>query len=140
MSPIAAGFTTLCCLGLPALVAFASSIGATFLTNDATLRPLLAATLLLTLAGSALTFRSHRNPATLIVTAIAAVMIYWPLYGPALGGHTEPQEAGHEDHGTSLWVIAELVLLVAAQAFDIWQLRRRRSPKPHRRKQLGEPR
>ena len=59
---IAAGFTTLCCIGVSAALSLASAVGATFLTKDATLRPVLAATLALTVVGSALTYWRHRNP------------------------------------------------------------------------------
>ena len=42
---LVAGFAALCCLGLTALVSLLTAIGATFLTQDATLRPLLAVSL-----------------------------------------------------------------------------------------------
>lgn len=37
---IAAGFTALCCLGVAAALSLATSVGATFLTRDSSLRPL----------------------------------------------------------------------------------------------------
>ena len=66
---VAAAFTTLCCLGFTAALSLASAVGATFLTRDATLKPLLVATIILTLVGSALTYRRHGNPLPLILTA-----------------------------------------------------------------------
>ncbi len=45
---IVAGFTALCCLGVAAALSLATSVSATFLTRDSSLRPLLAATLLFT--------------------------------------------------------------------------------------------
>src|SRR5712691_389424 len=74
---IAAGFTTLCCLGIAAVLSFASSIGATFLTRDSSLRPILIATLAITIAGSALTFWRHRQTIwPLAITVAASVWIY----------------------------------------------------------------
>jgi len=58
----AAGFTTLCCLGFSAALSLATGLGATFLTEDSTLRPILAVTLGLTVATSALTYWRHRRP------------------------------------------------------------------------------
>lgn len=39
---VAAAITAVCCLGVSFAISFASSIGATFLTRDATPKPLLA--------------------------------------------------------------------------------------------------
>ncbi len=60
---IAAGFTALCCLGVAAALSLATSVGATFLTRDSSLRPLLTATVLLTALGSVLTFTLTATPA-----------------------------------------------------------------------------
>jgi MerC mercury resistance protein len=140
-SVLAAGFTALCCLGLSAALSLASAVGATFLTRDSTLRPILAITLVLTVAGSALTFWRHRRPGPLIVTAVAAVSVYGTLFlaggSPGAHGgsseHMTDQLAGHmADHAgghagftggrlTLVWV--GLALLVAAQAWDLVRVR-----------------
>src|SRR5712691_4114239 len=73
---VAAGFTTLCCIGVTAALSLASAVGATFLTRDATLKPLLAATIALTVVGSALTYRRHRNPFPLLLTAVAGAWVF----------------------------------------------------------------
>lgn len=49
LAALAALFTTLCCLGFPALIGFIAVLGAGFLVSDRYLEPLLAVTLLLTL-------------------------------------------------------------------------------------------
>jgi len=101
---IASAITTVCCLGLSAAVSLASSIGATFLTRDATLQPLLAVTLTLTILGSIWTYRRHRSLLPLLLTIAAAVLVYSALYGPldtgigvahAAAGHGA-QNAAHD--------------------------------------------
>src|SRR5712692_7054392 len=78
---IAAGFTTLCCLGIAAALSFATSIGATFLTRDSSLRPILIATLAVTTAGSALTFWRYRQTVVpLALTVAASVWIYLAVF------------------------------------------------------------
>lgn len=65
LGAVAAGFTALCCIGVSAAVSLSTALGATFLTRDSTLRPLLAVTLAVTVAGSALTYtywRRRRRP------------------------------------------------------------------------------
>ncbi len=44
---LSAAFTTLCCLGISAALSLATAVGASFLTRDATLQPLLIVTLAL---------------------------------------------------------------------------------------------
>ena len=134
----AAGFTTLCCLGLSAALSLSTAVGATFLTRDATLRPILAVTLALTGAGSVLTYRRHRRPGPLLVTTIAAVLVYAMTYLVG-GGHGQSAHADHmADHGSThapsgssggrpvlIWVV--LALLVGAQEWDLVGIRRSRS-------------
>jgi hypothetical protein len=134
---LVAGFAALCCLGLTALVSLLTAIGATFLTQDATLGPLLAVSLVVTIVASSFTWRRHRNPLPLLLTVVAAVIIFWSLYGGALFGHAA---SGHGDHmgdpmpdslhgaghhgspgGNGVWV--GLALLITAQVWDIWRLR-----------------
>jgi len=83
---IASAITTVCCLGLSAAVSLASSIGATFLTRDATLQPLLAVTLAVTVLGSVWTYRRHRSLLPLLLTVAASTLIYSALFGPLDGG------------------------------------------------------
>jgi hypothetical protein len=135
---LVAGFATLCCLGLTALVSLLTAIGATFLTTDATLRPLLAVSLVITIVASAFTWRRHRNPLPLLLTVIAAVTIFWSLYGNALFGHAagahgdsmnDPMSDGMGANtptaglpgGVGVWI--GLALLVIAQVWDVWRLR-----------------
>src|SRR5438876_4683518 len=83
---IATGFTTLCCLGIAAALSFASSIGATFLTRDSSLRPILIATLAVTVVGSSLTFwRYCQTVVPLALTVAASVWIYLAVFASA--GH-----------------------------------------------------
>ena len=108
LGTVAAGFTTLSCLGMSAAVSLSTSVGATFLTRDSALRPLLAASLVVTVAGSALSFWRHRGLAwPLVVTIAASVAIYSALYvglGPggmgAMAGDA-PAVAGAGNDGLS---------------------------------------
>ncbi len=99
--------TTACCIGLPAVVGLVSAIGAGFLIQDRYLQPLLITFLLLTVAASALTFWSHRNPFPLVVTGLAGVVIYWFIYS--------------NYRVTIVWIGA--AVLVAAQAWDVVAIR-----------------
>ena len=138
LGTVAAGFTTLCCLGVSAAVSLSTSVGATFLARDSALRPMLAGTLVVTVAGSALTFWRHRGLAwPLAVTVAASVAIFSALYiglgpggmndgmageAPALAG------AGHggPSNGRLAIVWASAALLIGAQ---LWDLRRVRRPR-----------
>jgi len=126
----------------------ASSIGATFLTRDATLRPLLAVALGITVAGAVWTYRRHRSLPPLILTVAAAALVYAALYGPltGVGGtHATESRAGHRDathdtmtgaassHGAGsanvlVWI--GLGLLLAAQIWDIRRVRTCAVPPP----------
>ncbi len=138
---LVAAFATLCCLGLTALVSLLTAIGATFLTTDATLKPLLAVSLVVTIVASAFTWRRHRNPLPLLLTVIAAGVIFWSLYGAHLfshhaGGHgdamNDPMGDGMGGNtastgvpgGAGVWI--GLVLLLIAQVWDVWRLRQLR--------------
>ena len=139
LGPVAAGFTTLCCLGVSAAVSLSSSLGATFLTRDSSLRPLLAATLALTVAASALTFWRDRGIVwPFAATAAAAIMIYGAVYlGLGAGGMNDGMAgeappgpgAGHGGLGngrlTVVWTGA--VMLIGAQLWDVLRVRRLRS-------------
>ncbi len=103
---LSAAFTTLCCLGISAALSLATAVGASFLTSDATLQPLLILTLAVTVLGSALTFRRHRNPAPLALTVLASALAYLAVFGPL----------------QSAWV--GLAALIAAQLWDAVRVRR----------------
>ena len=138
---VAAGFATLCCLGVSAALSLASAMGATFLTQDSTLKPILAGTLALTIAGSALTYWRHRRPGPLVVTVLAAVCVYSVIF--LLGGshsghgastmadqmtdHMADHASGHAGLGGGRLTLAwtGLAVLVAAQVWDLVRIRRR---------------
>ena len=138
---IASGFTTMCCLGVAAAVSLATSVGATFMTNDSTLRPLLALTLTATVLASALTFWRHRNAGPVALTALAAGWVYWGVFGASANHH----DAMGDEHGTHDQAVTTihhgltrgrrgfvwlgLMLLVGAQVWDVTRImgsRRRR--------------
>ncbi len=114
---LSAGFTAMCCLGIAAAVSLASAVGATFLLRDETLRPLLAATIALSVLGSAFTYWRHRHPGPLVLTLAAGVHVYWQIYG---------RGASHSFGGgrlVAVWV--GLAVLVAAQLWDLIRVRSR---------------
>lgn len=134
-SVVAAGFTALCCLGVSAALSLTSAVGATFLTDDSSLRPILGATLALTVVASALTFARHRRPGPLIVTAIAATSVYTVIFVIGAGGSSGAtamadqmtnHSAGHGGLGGGRLAIAwtGLAVLVAAQVWDVVSVRR----------------
>ncbi len=112
----AAAFTTLCCLGFTAALSLASAVGATFLTRDATLKPLLVATIILTVVGSALTYRRHRNPLPLILTALAGAWVFLFIF--TIGGTPRPV----------VW--AGLAVFLGVQVWDLILIRRCRTARP----------
>lgn len=128
-------------MGASAALSLATAVGATFLTSDSALRPLLAATLALTVGASALTYWRHRSAGPLVLSAIAATWIYTVIFlvGGSHGGHGQGSHADDmADHGsqaahgglsggrlTLVWT--GLALLVAAQVWDCLGIRRRRS-------------
>jgi len=132
----AAGFTTLCCLGVAAAVSLASSVGATFMTRDSSLKPLLAVTLTITVAVSALTFWRHRNPGPLLTTVLASLWIYGLVYVVGSGTHGDHDTMHHEAAHTGLssgrqsLVWLGLVALVAAQLWEVTRIKRRRRSGP----------
>jgi hypothetical protein len=134
---VTAGFTTLCCLGVSAALSLATAVGATFLTRDATLRPILAGTLAVTIAGSALSYWHHRRAGPLALTTLAGVWVYAVVFvvGSGQGGQAGAEHGDHMvepaatqvGHGftggrlTLVWV--GLAALVAAQAWDLLRVR-----------------
>ncbi len=91
-------------------------MGATFLTRDATLKPLLVATIILTLVGSALTYRRHRNPLPLILTALAGAWVF--LFTFTIRGTPHPV----------VW--AGLAVFLGVQIWDLILIRRCRVARP----------
>lgn len=83
-------------LGASAALSLATAVGATVLTRDSALRPLLAATLALTVGASGLTYWRHRRLGPLVLSAIAAAWIYTVIFlvGGTHGGHGQ---ASHTD-------------------------------------------
>ena len=130
---IAAGFTAACCLGVSAALSFATALGATFLTRDATLEPILIATLLFTCAGSALTYWRHRHTVgPLVLTVAASVWIYLLVFGLDSGMHDNMNDAHgstamHDGltNGRQALVWLGLALLISAQVWDLVRLRQR---------------
>ena len=133
---VSTAFTTACCLGVAAAVSFASSIGATFLTRDSSLRPALILTLAVATAGAALTYWRHRrNPIPLLLTVAAGVSIYTlifvDLHAAAMHDHMADAASttAHVHHlgaGRQTLVWAGLAVLVAAQVWDYLRVRRAR--------------
>jgi hypothetical protein len=80
LAALAALFTTLCCLGFPALVGLLSALGAGFLLNDRYLEPLLAATRLSSFL-SRNTGLVYTGAGIYFVVALA--LGAWFLFGPA---------------------------------------------------------
>jgi MerC mercury resistance protein len=97
VSVVASGFTALCCLGISAAVSLATSVGATFMTSDSTLRPLLIVFLAITVIASAFSFRRHRLPWPLVITVLAAVGVYVSIFNPFAGHGTEAATGAHGD-------------------------------------------
>ena len=126
---LAALFTTLCCVGFPALVGLLSSLGAGFLLNDRYLEPGLAATLLLTLLIAGLHLRRHHQSGPFIFSLVAAGGVFFAIYGIGLlphapgGDHMADGMAATPTWGPFLAYGAILVLL-GAQVWDLWLYRR----------------
>ncbi len=126
---LAALFTTLCCLGFPALVGVLSALGAGFLLNDRYLEPGLSATLLLTLLIAGLHLRRHHQPGPFILSLVAAGSTFFAIYGIGLlphasgGDHMADGMAATPTWSPGLSYGAILVLL-GAQVWDLWLYRR----------------
>ena len=80
LGSISSIFVALCCLGVPAVIAALSAIGAGFLINDAILAPLLLVALGITVAGSFFTFRQHHNLWPFGLTIVSAVVAFAGVY------------------------------------------------------------
>jgi hypothetical protein len=135
LAALSAFFTTLCCLGFPALVGFLSALGAGFLLTDRYLEPLLAATLLLTLIIAGLHLRRHHQPGPFLLSLVAAGSVFFAIYGIGLLPHVSGSD--HMADGmaaTPIWSLflayGAILVLLLAQIWDLWLFRRcvRRAP------------
>src|SRR5260370_21945195 len=81
LAALAALLTTLCCLGLPALVGLISALGAGFLLRDSYLEPSLSGTLLLTVLIAALPLRRHHQPGPFLLSLVAAGSVVFATNG-----------------------------------------------------------
>ena len=148
LTALVALFTTLCCLGFPALVGVLATLGMGFLISDRYLEPLLVATLLLALVIAALHIRRHHQPGPFILSAVAAGSVFFAVYGVGLlphasgGDHMADGMAATPTWSPTLAYGAMLVLLVA-QVWDLWLFRRcaplRCSQQKHERKVCNAP-
>src|SRR6266568_3277398 len=129
LAALAALFTTLCCLGFPALVGLLAALGAGFLLSDRYLEPLLAATLLLTLLIAGLHLRQQHQPGPFLLSLLAAGSVFFAIYGIGLlpnasgGDHMADGMAAPPTWSPYLAYGAILVLL-GAQVWDLWLYRR----------------
>jgi hypothetical protein len=125
---LAALFTTLCCLGFPALVGLLSALGAGFLINDRYLEPLLAGTLLLTLIISGLHLRRHHQPWPFILSASAAGSVFFAIYGIGWLPHAESfDHMADSMSAPPAWSLflayGAIIVLLGAQVWDLWLYR-----------------
>ena len=126
---LAALFTTLCCLGFPALVGLFSAMGASFLLNDRYLEPLLAGTLLLTLLIAGLHLRWHHQPGPSLLSFVAAGSVFFAIYGIGLLPHaTGGDHMADGMAATPTWspflAYGAILVLLGAQIWDLWLYRR----------------
>ncbi len=129
LAALAALVTTLCCLGLPALVGLLSALGAGVLLNDRYLAPLLAGMLLLTLLIAGLHLRRHHQMGPFLLSVVAAGTVFLAIYGVGLLPH-----ASSDDHmgdgmaGLPPWSLflayGAILVLLGAQVWDLWLSRR----------------
>ena len=138
-----AGFTAMCCLGVTAALSLSTSLGATFLTKDASLRPILIGTLALPVLASALSYWRHRGTiGPLVLSVAASVWIYALIFvvdsgqGPShdtmgdhMGNsHAATSTAAHHglSTGTQSLVWVGFAVLIGAQVWDFLRIRTRR--------------
>jgi hypothetical protein len=113
-----------------------TALGATFLTRDTTLRPLLTFTLAVTVAGSALTYWRRRHAWPLALSLLSAAWIYSFVYlvgagrAGAITDHMADHATGHSagfSGGRLAAVWIGLALLVGLQLRDLVVVRASRS-------------
>lgn len=140
LAALAAFVTTLCCLGLPALVGFLSALGAGFLINDRYLEPLLAAMLLLTLIITGLHLRRHHQPWPFMLSVVGAASVFFAIYGIRWLPQAASSGTTHDHMADSMaplpvWSAplsyGAIVVLLGAQVWDLWLYRQcARSARP----------
>ena len=129
LAALAALFTTLCCLGFPALVGFLSALGTGFLLTDRYLEPLLAGTLLLTLLIAGLHLRRHHQPGPFLLSLVAAGSVFFAIYGIGLLPHASGGDQMADGMAaTPIWSLflayGAILVLLGAQVWDLWLYRR----------------
>jgi hypothetical protein len=129
LAALAALFTTLCCLGFPALVGFLSALGTGFLLTDRYLEPLLATTLLLTLLIAGLHLRQHHQSGPFVLSLVAAGSVFFAIYGIGLLPHASGGEHMADGMAAPLtWspylAYGAILVLLGAQVWDLWLYRR----------------
>ena len=129
LAGLAALFSTLCCLGFPALVGFLSALGAGFLLNDRYLEPLLAATLPFTLVIAGLHLRRHHQPGPFLLSLVAAASTFFAIYGIGLLPHATGGDSMADGMiALPTWspslAYGAILTLLGAQVWDLWLYRR----------------
>ena len=122
-------FTTLCCLGFPALVGLLSALGAGFLLNDRYLEPGLSGTLLLTLLIAGLHLRRHQQPGPFLLSSVSAGSVFFAIYGigllpHALGGDHMADGMAATPTWSPFLAYGAIIVLLGAQVWDLWLYRR----------------
>src|SRR6266852_7686120 len=129
LAALAALFTTLCCLGFPALVGLLAALGAGFLLRDRYLEPLLAATLLLTLLIAGLHLRQHHRPGPFLLSLVAAGSVFFAIYSIGLlphasGGDHMADAMAAPPTWSPYFAYGAILVLLGAQVWDLWLYRR----------------
>src|SRR6266567_782657 len=129
LAAISAFVTTLCCLGVPALIGLLSALGAGFLLSDRYLAPLLAGTLLLTLLMAGFHLRRHHQPGPFILSLVAAGCVFFAIYGigllpHALGGDHMADGMAAPPTWSPYLAYGAILALLGAQVWDLWLYRR----------------
>jgi mercuric ion transport protein len=129
LAALAALLTTLCCLGLPALVGLISALGAGFLLNDRYLEPLLAGILLLTVLVAGLHLRRHHQPGPFLLSLASAGSVFFAIYGTtvlphALGGDHMADGMAATPGWSPYLAYGAILVLLGAQVWDLWLYRR----------------
>jgi mercuric ion transport protein len=129
LAVLAVLFTTLCCLGFPALVGLLSALGAGFLLNDRYLEPLLVGTLLLTLLIAGLHLRRHHQPGPFLLSFVATGSVFFAIYGigllpHVLGGDQMADGMAATPTWSPFLAYGAILVLLGAQVWDLWLYRR----------------
>jgi len=129
LAALAALVTTLCCLGLPALVGLLSALGAGFLPTSRYLEPGLSATLLLTLLIAGLHLRRHHQPGPFLLSSVSAGSVFFAIYGigwlpHATGGDHMADGMTATPTWSALLAYGAILVLLGAQVWDLWLYRR----------------